>query len=994
MKRITFVLALLLLCIPQISGAQTIKVTGTVFGAADKYPLEGAGVMVKGSKNGVATDYNGQYVINVSKDAVLVFSSVGYKSQEIAVNGKTVINVELEEDNEMLETTIVVGYGTAKKISSVVGAATAVKSKVIKDKPVVNVGDALQGQVAGLQVYTSSGDVNANVSMRLRGVNSIYASNSPLFILDGTPVLSSILNSINANDIESVTVLKDASSTAIYGSRAANGVVYITTKKGTGDKPTVRVSGNYSITNMAGNPNTYMNAKELFAFQEIVDPSLATNASWQAFKKFRLENNIHANWKKFMLNENAPSYGGDMVISGRTNKTDYYISMNTNRSSSIEPNNNSLRYGFRTNINTKVTDWFKFGINTSLTYSVHHSAFNPGRNYWQNPINMAYWNRPYDVPWEILTDDSGNFLGYGEAGAYLTDWGGWNPLYFGAVRKTGYNYARINSNLYEEITPIKGLTVRFAQAVEGYDYRSSARNIKDKWGINSTASASESFTRYYRLTSTNTIEYKFNVAEDHSITILGGQEAIVNNQKGFGASSTGQSDIRLQSVAQGTTYGQPSYSLDDYKYNSLFARLSYDYAGKYYVDASFRRDGSSLFGESNRYANFWSLGLMWDAKKESFLKDRNWLNKLQVRASYGTIGNSGIDNYLSLSTVGTGNIYNGGTSLGLSNPGNAALTWEEQRTLSVGIDFGLFDFMEGTLEAYNKRTVNMLMDTPYSYSTGFASGYSNVGEMSNKGIEATLKFNIVQTSNTFFSVSANVSYNKDRIEKLFAGRDEFVLENYGLNLKVGHSYGEFYYVKWAGVDPATGKPLWYDKDGNITDIYRSENSVHIGKSQFAPWAGGLQFDFSWKQFSLQTNFTGVLGKYLINNDALFAMMPAVVGTGGNYWKELLYETWTTPGQKAKYPSPQQEPALAGFDTRFVENASFVRLKNVTLSYSLPKSAINALGGVLTGVRFYVTGRNLLTFTKYKGFDPEVDSNLTLGGYPNTKQYSAGLEITF
>lgn len=995
MKRITFVLALLLMCISQVSNAQSIRVTGTVFGAADKYPLEGAGVMVKGTKNGVATDYNGQFVINVSKDAVLIFTSVGYKSQEVPVNGKSVINVELEEDLEMLETTIVVGYGTAKKISSVVGAATAVKAKAIQDKPVVNVGDALQGQVAGLQVFTSSGDVNDNVSMRLRGVNSIYASNSPLFILDGTPVLSSILSTLNANDIESVTILKDASSTAIYGSRAANGVVYITTRKGTGEKPTVKVSGNYSITNMAGSPKEYMNPKELFAFQEIIDPSLATNDNWQKFKKFRLENNIHANWKKWMLNENVPSYGGDMTVSGRTNRSDYYVSLNANRSSSIEPNNNMLRYGMRLNLNTKVTDWFKFGINTSLTYSVHHSALNLGSNNYYNPINMAYWMRPYDVPWDILTDENDKFIGYGEAGAYLSDWNNnQNPKYVAAVRKGQSNYTRLNSNLYEEITPIQGLTIRFAQGLEGYDYRASSRNLKDKYGINSTARAEESFTRYYRLTSTNTIEYKFSIGEDHNITLLGGQEAIVNNQKGFGAGSTGQTDERLPSIAQGSTYLKPSYSFNDYKYNSLFSRLSYDYVGKYYLDLSFRRDGSSLFGKDSRYANFWSVGAMWDAKKESFLKDVNWLNKLQLRASYGTIGNSGIDNYLALATIGTGTIYNDVVSRGLASPGNEKLGWETQKTFSVGVDFGLFDFVDGTLEVYKKKTEDMLMETPYSFSTGFASGWSNVGSMENKGIEATLRFNIVQTSNVFFSVSANVSYNKDEITGLFGGRDEFVLENYGLNLKKGHSSGEFYQVKFAGVDPATGKPLWYTPEGQITDKYSSDLAQHTGKSQYAPWAGGLQFDFSWKQFSMQANFTGVFDKYLINNDALFSMIPSVVGTESNYWKDLLYNTWTTPGQKAKYPSPQQESSLQGFDDRFIENASFIRLKNLTFSYSLSKSAINALGGVISGMRFYVTGRNLLTFTKYRGFDPEVDSNVTLGGYPNTKQYAAGIEITF
>ena len=264
MKRITFVLALLLLCVGQLAYAQTIKVTGTVSDAADNEPLIGAGVMVKGTTNGVATDANGQYVINVRRDAVLVFTYQGYATQEIAVNGRSVINVSLQNETTQLEDVIVVGYGTGRKISTVVGSAQTVKAKALKDKPVINAADALQGQVAGLQVYTSSGDPSATVSMRIRGVNSLEASTTPLFVLDGTPVLSDIFNTLNPNDIESVTILKDASSTAIYGSRAANGVVYITTKKGTTEKPVVKLSANYGISNLARNPIKRVNSEEWF----------------------------------------------------------------------------------------------------------------------------------------------------------------------------------------------------------------------------------------------------------------------------------------------------------------------------------------------------------------------------------------------------------------------------------------------------------------------------------------------------------------------------------------------------------------------------------------------------------------------------------------------------------------------------------------------------------------------------------------------------------
>jgi len=992
MKRITFVLALLLLCVPQFMGAQTIKVTGTVTSATEKYPLEGTGVMVKGTKNGVATDYNGQYVINVRKDAVLVFSSVGYKNVEIPVNGRSVINVAMEEDANLLAETIVVGYGSAKKLSTVVGAATTVKAKTLKDKPTINVADALQGQVAGLQIYSSSGDPGATVSMRLRGVNSINASNTPLFILDGSPVSSTVFQTLNQNDISSITVLKDASATAIYGSRAANGVVYITTKKGGGERPEAKVSFQYSASSLAYKPETMMNPKDWFAYRELVDPSLKTNTDFQTLKTFRLNNNIGGGWKKYFMNQTAPTYKTDVSFAGRTNKTDYYISANAVRQSAIFRNNNVTRYGIRSNINSEITDWLKVGLNLDLSYRVRKVALwsDGTRNTANGVIWGSFFSLPYSTPYEIKTDAKGNFLGYGGYQNYIKDNNWWGWRYLNGIQPRETNYVALNGNMYEEITPIKNLIFRFSQAMEGQDTRYWVQwlpEVNDVFGSNT--GASESFSRFYRMTSTNTAEYKLAIGENHNFDALVGQEAIISNTRGFGASSTTTTDARMTTVATGVTYNQPTFNYSQDKMNSLFSRLDYNYAEKYFLNGSFRRDGSSLFGSANRYANFWSVGAMWDMKKEGFLKNVKWLDELKIKSSYGTTGNSGIDNYLSLGLISTGTSYNGNGSWSINNPSNQNLTWETVENMTLSLDFRLFNFVTAQIDAYRKTTKNMLISIPYSYSTGFGSGWGNVANMRNTGIEATLTFNIVQTRNTMFNVTANVSYNKNKITKLFGGRDEFVLSGTGLKLQTGHPYGEFFEVKYAGVDPANGKQLWYDKDGKVTSVYSTSNAVFTGHNEYAPWAGGVQFDFMWKNFGIQANFIGMFDKWIFDND-LYFIENAQQSSTTNQAKKMLTETWQYPGQRTTYPNVSETPQL---DSRYEENASFVRLKNLQLSYTFGQDAVAPLR-IVKSIRVYLVGRNLLTFTKFKGFDPEIDSNVASANYPNTKEYSVGVEFTF
>lgn len=989
MKQVKLFLTVVSVLAVSLAFAQNITITGTVTDAMDKYPLAGAGVQVKGQSGGQATDIDGKYSIQANPNGVLIFTYLNYKTVEVPINGRSIINVEMEEDAEMLEETIVVGYGTAKKISSVVGAATTIKTKVFENRPVASAGDAMQGQVAGLQVLTSSGEPSATVSMRLRGVNSINASNTPLFILDGTPVSSSVFTTLNSNDIANITVLKDASSTAIYGSRAANGVVYITTKKGVTERPTIKLNAQYGISHLAKNPQDMMDSRDWFQFREMVDPGLLNNKQFQDLKNFRLSNNINFNWRDWILNENAPTVSADLSISGRTNNSDYYISLSGFSQDGIEPYSSLTRYSVRSNINTKVTKWLKFGINLGLTYQEVETAgytSSTQANSWSNPINIADWMLPYATPYEILLGDNGEFLGFGAEEDKFSDTNMWNYHYLMGVQPTTKNYIRLNGNTYQEITPVKGLVLRAVQALEGYDYRSTSKVLQNKVGW--APSASERFDRSYRLTATNTAEYKFNIQQAHNFIVLIGQEAIVNKYDYFSAKSSGMTDDRTNTVSQGTKYEQPGYGLTESSFNSYFGRITYDYKEKYSVEGTVRRDGSSLFGPDKRYATFYSVGGMWNLKKENFLKKTDWLNSLQLRVSYGTTGNSGINEYLADSYIKTSSLYNGKPTWYISNVENRELTWETIESLNIGVSARFFDKLNVEVEFYNKNTKDMLLEIPYSYATGFGSGWGNVGTMRNRGVDVTLSYDILNSKDFYLNVSGNFNYNKNEITELFGGRDEFVVANTGIKYQVGKALGDFYYVRFAGVDPATGKQLWLDKNDKLTTQFSQDDAVFTGKQRYAPFAAGLQLDFAWKGIAVNANFSGIFGKWVINNQRYF-IENANFSNDQNQTRRML-EMWTTPGQITSIPKAGE---TMQFDTHLLENASFVRLKNLQISYTFPQSWMNKTG-FLSGLRVYAVGRNLFTITKYTGYDPEVDSNLQLGNYPNSRQFSFGIELTF
>ena len=915
------------------------------------------------------------------------------KTEEIEIQPN--MTIRMKANDELLDEVVIVGYGTAKKLGSVVGSLGTVNNETIEKTPTTNFTDALAGQVSGLSVLSNTGDPTATASIRLRGVSSINAGTTPLFILDGAPISSSVFNTLNPNDIENITVLKDAASTAIYGSRAANGVIVITSKKGKFDqKATVTLRGQYGFSNMVKDQQEMMNASQFLQFREMIGQP-ASQAAYDAVNLY----GIDTDWRKEVFDNNAPMYSLDASIRGGGSNVSYYLSLNHHDQQGIIAQSGIRRETLRFNLDARVKSWLKVGLQSNLGFNQYetNNEVNASGIYGTNPAVFARQAFPYDSPYYYTVDENGN-IQWGDRAEYLHFTQMPTVDYVNSTRRQTRRQVTANINLYEELTPIKGLTIRAQQAVDAFDYDLSynaypREDLVTPMGDvynGSTGSAQEAFQRYYSFTYTNTAEYKFNI-DDHNVTLLAGQESIITKSRNFGVYSTGHTDMRQLLLTQGTTVGigNLSHSISESVFNSYFFTGSYNYAEKYYVDLSFRRDGSSKFAPDSRWASFWSVGAMWNMKKENFLADVDWLNELELSASYGTTGNSSISDYMFYGLIGSGSIYNGQGSLGISQPSNYDLTWETVASANVGVRFRLFDRVSVDVDAYHRKTTDLLMQIPYSYTTGYGSGYGNIGAMVNKGVDINLDVDILKLRDFEWKLRANMNYNKNEITELFNGRDEYALPDYGMMYKVGHSIGELYYVRRAGVDPRDGQQIWYDKDGNLTKVYNEErDAVLLGKDLYAPLTGGFGTSLSWKGVTVSADFTWAANKYMISNDNYFIENPNF-GTQFNQTTHML-DMWTTPGQVTDVPhytSPIQ------FDDHLVENASFMRLKNLTVQYALPKTVLKHLGDV-QNINVFFTGRNLWTVTPFSGYDPEPDSNLVAFFYPNTRQIVFGAEITF
>lgn len=982
MKNILLILLELLICaMPVMANAQVgekedVTVSGIVTSAEDGAPLIGV-VVMSSAGGGISASDDGSYSISVPAGTLLTFHAISYQTVEYIVpegNPSVTFNVSMESDSQLLEETVVVAYGVRKK-GTITGSVSSVKSEKIESTPTAAFDQALQGQVPGLTVMASTGEPSVATTMVIRGTNSINSGTAPLYILDGAAISASEFNAINPSDIESISVLKDASSTSIYGARASNGVIVITTKRGRmADKPTISFRAQLGVSNVADGQWNLMDTEQRIAYEKEI--------GIDAGKDYGLLSQTNVNWADIVYNDAALLQNYELSVSGATEKTNYYISGAYYDQEGVAIGSNFNRYSLRVNLEQRAAKWLTVGTNTMLNYQGIEQA-DDGQPSVVTPISAAqfmlpYWN-PYNEDGSIAkTGDTWN----GD-GVNPIEWLENNPLTFKRYK--------VFSSIFAEARPIEGLSIRSQFTVDYTHTTGYGKSYPDFAPNQEQGQAMRSSTDGMTLSVTNTIGYQFDIDHLHSFNFMVGQEGINYHYEAFNVLSEGQNNHYLTNLTTGSRVSSWGDTTDDdYGFLSFFARAEYNYASKYYLELSGRADASSRFGRSGRWAGFGSVGLMWNMLNEDFMApSRSWLTFAQIALSSGTAGNSEIPNYNHLALIGNAGDYMGTPGLAPISQGNENLHWESTWTTNLAFHFGFWNRLNVDLELYNKYTYNMLMLVPQSYSdNGFGSNWDNVGAMVNRGAEINLTGTALQIGDFSWVLNANVSYNHNRITELYGGVDEYEMASTSLKLVVGHDSGEFFLNRFAGVNPANGDALWYTKDGEITNELRDEDRVMVGKSFNAPWAGGFGTTFSWKGLSLSAQFSWVADRWVINNDRYYQESNGRFQTYNQSVK--LLDRWKEPGDISDTP---RHGEFMEFDDRLLEDASFLRLKNLMLSYQIPSNVIQK-SGFIEGLRVYFQAQNLLTFTNFSGLDPEGVGNIYIAQYPMSRQFTFGLDLTF
>lgn len=979
-------LSAFLLCVGTMTAQR--RVTGTVVDDQNQ-PVVGATVRVNGTKVFTQTNAKGEFVLpSVPTSAkTLTISYLGMETTEATIADR--VSVLMKENT--LDEAVVIGYGTAKKLGTVVGTVSTVSSENIENKPVTTPLDALQGKVAGTMILSSSGDVGnfSAVSTSIRGIGTVgSASSSPLYVIDGSPVGASVFYMLNQNDIENMTVLRDASATSIYGSRAANGVIYVTTKRGhLNEKATVKVGQQIGFSQLAKEVGNPMSGPEQLAYllhNGVIDAT--TYAEY-------LAEGVNTNWQKYFFDKSAPIYQTTFSVAGGSQNTRYYTSASWNKRSGLTPRSSQNRFTVRSNLESKLNNWLRFGLNLNLAYdaaeqddfandgSLHLDSGVLGGNLLPSFIN------PYD--------EHGNPL---QPIPFLN---GTNQWVGAKYYKRQSNYSRVTGSAFLELTPVKGLTIRSQLGLDGYDFRWTRLLYPDHPDVATTHQGNhgEEFDRYYQWTITNTAEYKWDINDNHQFTFLVGQEGIKSDNNSFYVTTSGQSDSRLMEIDHGTDVSISNLTSTDwnrYQFLSFFGRIDYALLNKYYFNFTVRNDKCSRFGVNNRAATFYSGGAMWALKSEKFLKNVNWIDDLKLKFSVGSSGNAGVGNYVSLGLSGQG-LYDGDTYWALASPANPNLGWETQIQTNIGLTARLFNRLNLEVNLYRRTTKDMLMDTPVAYYTGFSSIDRNVGELQNQGVEVTFDVDVIKNWRGLnVNLYGNLSYNQVKVKSLFNGLTEYTIANTGRKLVVGENPFEMWTPIRAGIDPADGQIMWYipDENGEPTSQTTKEWDAEALRcrshhSLYAPTIGGFGLAASWRGLTLHADFSYVLGKYMTDNVYFFTHNSAQALSLYNQSKDM-WDQWEKPGDIATYP---KFGSTNRFDNTTLKNASFCRLKNLSLSYDLPSAWMEATG-FIQNIRLMATARNLWTITKYPGADPETSTNVAKAQFPNTREFIFGVEFTF
>ncbi|ULQ55105.1 TonB-dependent receptor [Flavihumibacter rivuli] len=989
--------------------AQTRTIKGRVTDATGK-PVANASVMVKGTKNGTTTAEDGSYTITIPENAKdLVVSAVGYGELEQRIGNGDAINISLTTQDKNLQEVVVVGYQSSKR-RDLTGSVATVSAKEFEQVPIASFTQILQGKAPGVNIVGVNGRPGAAAYIRIRGVGSISAGSEPLIIIDGVPANSNILNAINPNDIENVSVLKDAASASIYGSRGSNGVMVVTTKRGKG-KPQLTYRFQYGVKERTGDINMgLMSAEEKLQYEydfgyenSYVTQAIATlaqngqvpagsaifdlndaqrQAVWSEVLKGK------TNWEDYLF-QRAPLRSHEISLNGSDRKFKYYMSLSSYDEDGVAITSNFKRTGGRLNVEYEATDWFKIGNNLS----VYHTRDQLVRERYnaQSPYTAYYLYNPYEPAY--LPDGDYNIP---VAGFPILEAVKNNPEFTEQI--TGI------TNLYGEFTFFKDLKIKSSLALNYNNYKREAYTKPGSFldqilrlGGSKTDNGFDDFTYVW----TNTANYTKSVRDVHNFRILAGTEYNENNFKSYTMTGQGFPTASVSTLDNASTPLRLGTSKSDWSLFSLFGQLGYNFDQKYYVDFSLRRDGSSRFGANNKYGTFWAVGAGWNLSDEAFLKNASWINLLKLRGSVGTSGNYNIGNYASLALFAVNVSYNNQPAAVPSAAGNSNLTWEKNFNYDLGVDFEFFNNrLRGSVEAYHRTTSDLLLNVPISQGTGFGTILQNKGEMVNKGIEAALQYDILRTKDLTWNVFANFTYNQNRITELYGG-SEFIpttLSRY----QIGEPINVFFLNRWAGVDPQTGEQQFLDKDGKPTTAFSGGDAVVLsGKAPDPRWFGSFGTAVNYKGFELNAQFYYSGGNYVMNYN-----YQATASDGENIFYPQLKEAlnyWKQPGDIVKYPSPNSATAYQTFDTdKYLQKGDYLRLRNLTLAYNLPSNILNRIK--MQRLRFYVQGQNLFTVTNFYG-DPEVGlangesfnvrpGLATLFGYPQTKALTFGVDVTF
>ncbi len=994
--------------------AQTRTITGKVTDRVGN-PVANASVLVKGTSTGTVTTAEGLYSLSIPASAkILVYSAVDMEPQEVTINGQSVINISLAMADKSLQEVVVVGYGTKIK-KDLTGNIAKVKGAEVQSMPVPNLNQALQGRAAGVFVESNNGKVGEGVKIRIRGSGSLSASNDPLYVIDGVPINNSSasgnpLADINFNDIESFDILKDASAAAIYGSRAANGVVLITTKRGKAGKTVFQVNTQYGF-NKPTHLRGFLDAKEYVDLLreaainsdniEGVDPLDPAQypGSWLEFAEGRLTRysgwsdwhtlQTNTNWEKLAFNDNARTSAVDLSASGGNEKTKFYFSASYNNQDGILIGNNFRRLSSRINLDHSVSDKFKVGFNLSLSQTL--SGRVPNDNEFATPMQIVALS-----PVTPLKDLDGN--------VYNTPTTTYSNPYVDYVdghwRSTIY---RNIGNIYGQLNILPSL---FFRSELGADIQNQNDDqfygFRTTYGTGTNGYGESDWYRSLDYNLNNYFNYKKTFASVHDVEAVVGMSYQRYNSEYANVYGEQFPVEDLQKLASAGLIKGGTSSSSNASFVSYFARGNYKFNDKYLLTVSGRVDGSSVFGKGNRYGVFPAVSLGWIMSEENFLKNSDFISFLKLRGSWGLTGNAdGFGNFSSLGLWGSAS-YAGTAGLITTQLANEDLRWEKSNQVDIGIDFGfLRNKISGELDFYNRKTQDLIYNVPVPGNSGFTTQTVNIGSMQNRGVEFVLNTENIATKNFRWSSSLNVSYNQNKILKL-DGDQTTIPGNDGRYLNsliVGESIGVFYGPKFAGVDPNNGDALYYEQDGKTTtNDYDAAGNFIVGNPNPKVTAG-LTNTVSFRGFDLSFLFQGVFGNQILNGAGGF--MSSSFDWFDNQTKDQL-KRWQKPGDITDVPQLRLGYGNGiSASSRYVYDGDYVRLKNITLGYNIPASSLRKVK--LSSLRVYVTAVNLLTFTNYPGWDPEVNTDYRAGNRnqgsdfyaaPQIKTIAAGLNVGF